>query len=71
MLGQISVDTNQHLHLKSEVDPIWLALESLVFLSLHELILLGRVVRLLEVVEPLSGHSRKVLALDPLGMLVG
>ena len=71
MLGQICVDTHQHLHLKGEVDPVWLVLEALVFLTLHELILLGRVVRLLEVVEPLSRHSRKVLALDPLGMLVG
>lgn len=70
MFGQICVDTHQHLHLEGKVDPVRLILEALVFLTLDELILLRRVVRLLEIVESLSGHPSEMLTLDPLGLLV-
>jgi hypothetical protein len=70
VLRQICVDTHQHLHLEGKVDPVWLILEALVFLTLHELVLRRRVVRLLEIVESLPRHPSKMLTLDPLDLLV-
>ena len=70
VLGQIGVNTHQHLHLEGEIDPVRLIFEALVFLALYELILLRRVVRLLEIVESLSGHPSKMLALDSLGLFI-
>ena len=70
MLRQVCVNAHQHLHLEGKVDPVWLILEALVFLTLHELVLRRRVVRLLEIVESLPRHPSKMLTLDPLGLLV-